>query len=204
MNRHVSWIFSTSFVCIAFLHSFCFGQEDYATWAHSRRLLLNTSSTGADISGDVVNFPILLRLNPGNFSYFSQTADGGKDVRFSTSEGTHLPYQIERWVDGTANNDTAEIWIRVETIYGDNFNQSIVMYWGKTGTADSSNGAAVFDTANGFQAVWHMGEGSDDAVDATVNNYDASRSGDAARIAGGIGRGDRYRVRPAAAARLPS
>jgi hypothetical protein len=49
------------------------------------------------------------------------------------------------------------------------------MYWGaSTGSAtvSLSNGAATFDTSDGFQAVWHLGgTGSDPVIDATGNQY---------------------------------
>jgi Concanavalin A-like lectin/glucanases superfamily/FlgD Ig-like domain len=53
-----------------------------------------------------------------------------------------------------------------------------VMYWGNPGAADSSSGTAVFDTANGFVGVWHLGEtGNTDPQgykDATFNAYDGT------------------------------
>ena len=43
------------------------------------------------------------------------------------------------------------------------------MYWGKAGAVNRSNGTAVFDTANGYQGVWHLDEGSGNVYDATAN-----------------------------------
>jgi hypothetical protein len=52
---------------------------------------------------------------------------------------------------------------------------SFRMHWGRAGAADISKGTAVFDTANGFQAVLHLGEATDSlARDATVNAYHAT------------------------------
>ena len=46
------------------------------------------------------------------------------------------------------------------------------MYWGNPGAA-SVNDGTVFDTAAGYQGVWHLGESGDgSAGDATVNRYD--------------------------------
>jgi len=70
-----------------------------------------------------------------------------------------------------------EIWVKVDTIFGNDSAHYICMYWGTSavgsrahhrlsnqcfgngfgGLSDRvTNGAAVFDTANGFQGVWHL------------------------------------------------
>ena len=69
--------------------------------------------------------------------------------------GAHLKYQIERW---DRSNQLAEIWVRVDTVYGNNGSQYFTMYWGKSPVDSRSNGAGVFDTANGFAAVYHMND----------------------------------------------
>jgi hypothetical protein len=147
-------------------------QENYATWAHNRDIVLNTSTTGANVAGTVTGFPVLVRLVEAESTVFAQARPGGADLRFAKSNGSPLPYQIERW-DSTARR--AEIWVRVDTILGNNSTQSIRMYWGSAGAADSSKGAAVFDTASGFQAVYHMADPNDSlARDATRNGYNAT------------------------------
>ncbi|MBN1306462.1 MAG: hypothetical protein JXA18_00995, partial [Chitinispirillaceae bacterium] len=90
-------LFSMAIVFAAVLPPSVCGAEDYATWSYSQRILLNTTSTGAEVNGTIRRFPVLIRLNPGNFKFFSQTRAGGADIRFAKSDGTHLPYQIERW-----------------------------------------------------------------------------------------------------------
>jgi hypothetical protein len=132
--------------------------ENYNTWGISKKIYLNTSSSGANVAGKVISYPVLVRLNPAVFTDFSNTLQGGADIRFAKSNGTHLPYEIERWVDGTNNNDTAEIWVKVDTVIGNNSTQHIVMFWNKNGVSSRSNGNAVFDVDNAFQGVWHLNE----------------------------------------------
>jgi PKD repeat protein len=152
--------------------------DDYSTWTYSAAITLNTTASGANVANNVTNFPVLIRLNPGNFSGFANTLAGGADIRFAKKDGTHLAYQIERWVDGASNNDTAEIWVKLDTVYGNNSTQSIKLFWGKSSAGDSSSGSAVFDTANGFQAAWHLGEpGTGNTIDATINNYTGTANG---------------------------
>jgi hypothetical protein len=137
-------------------------------WKYSRRITLNTSVTGAAVSGDVVHFPVLIRLNANNFN-FSQAQTSGADIRFTKSDDAPLPFQIERW---DAAQDRAEIWIKADTVFGNSDKQFITMYWGNSQAAPLSNGDAVFDTAAGFQGVWHLGDATEDSVrDATSNRY---------------------------------
>ncbi len=147
------------------------------SWKYTHRLVLNTSSSGAAVTGNVVNFPVLIRLSPGNFD-FSQAQTGGKDLQFTKPDNTFLPYEIERW---DSANSQAEIWVKVDTVYGSDSEQSIFMYWGNPDVADNSNSAAVFDTADGFIGVWHMNEDhSEDSGsinDRTANEYNATPYG---------------------------
>jgi hypothetical protein len=151
-------------------------QEDYNSWSGHLQITINTASLG--LTGNVTNFPLLIRLNPSNFPYFSQTQNSGADIRFSeTTYSSHLDYEIERWVDGGSNNDTAVIWVRVGTILQNSATQSIVMHFNRGITCyDSSKSARVFDTANGFVAVYHLKDGAGGHVnDATFNNLSAAK-----------------------------
>jgi len=96
-----------------------------------------------------------------------------------------VPYEIEQW---DSANGAAAIWVKIDTVRGNDSSQSITMFWGNPNAAGNSNGAKVFDTANGFQGVWHLSEpGNTTAYDATVNKYNGTPSGmDAASAVPGI------------------
>jgi hypothetical protein len=146
-------------------------------WKYTRRLVLNTTASGAGVAGDIYNFPLLIRLNGGNFD-FTQARTDGRDLAFTGSGNTPLPFEIERW-DATAQ--CAEIWVRVDTIFGNDSMQWITMYWGNPDASSLSASGAVFDTSVGFQGVWHLGEAVGGQIyDATVNQYDGA-SPDTAR-----------------------
>lgn len=139
-------------------------------WVHSQKIVLNTSSTGADVSGNVHDFPVLVRLNVNNFM-FEQTMSDGADIRFAKSDSTLLPFEIERW-DSVAG--VAEVWVRIDTLYGNDSTQHILMFWGdSTGNLLSFEAdGAVFDTAAGFRGVWHLGGSADSLIpDATQYGY---------------------------------
>jgi hypothetical protein len=139
----------------------------FGNWKFSRRIFFNTTSSGAGVTGDVLDFPALIRLTKGNFS-FPEAQAGGNDLLITTSGNIPVPFEIERWdpVSGRA-----EVWVKIDTVHGDDSIQSITMYWGNSDASGGSNGAAVFDTANGFQGVWHLREAGSLASDATGNRY---------------------------------
>jgi hypothetical protein len=126
----------------------------YHAWEHSAQIRLNTSPTGADVAENVMDFPFLVRLNESNFD-FSKAKPCGEDIRFTKSDHTPLHYEIERW---DAASQMAEIWVRLDTVYGDSYDQFFVIHWGRKDAADESDGGAVFDTSNGFLAVFHLNE----------------------------------------------
>jgi hypothetical protein len=131
----------------------------------SRDLFLNTTVSGAGVTGDNYSFPVLVRLTKNNFD-FSSAKNDGSDLRFAKPDNTPLSFEIEQW---DAVNQKAAIWVKVDTVYGNNNSHYFSMVWGmrSSGVATgSSNGAAVFDTAQGFLGVWHLGN---NCYDATFN-----------------------------------
>ena len=137
--------------------------------AYSQKIVLNTSPSGANTSENIFNFPVLLRLNNKNFA-FGQAMKNGEDIRFTKADSTELPFEIERW---DSVRQQAEIWVKVDSVFGNDASQSITLRWGNPYASARSNGAAVFDTSNGFQGVWHLAEpGNGTAGDATGNHFD--------------------------------
>jgi hypothetical protein len=139
------------------------------SWKYTQTIVLNTTPSGADVASNVANFPVLIKLQTDNFD-FSQAQSDGSDIRFTKMDNTPLPCEIERW---DAARQRAEIWVKVDTVYGNNNAHSIIMYWGNAAVSDPSFNQMVFDTAAGFQGVWHLSDGAADPVhDATSNGYD--------------------------------
>ncbi len=161
---------------VLFENSVFAGNDNYSQWSYSMPIYLNTTSSGANVAGNVTNFPVLVRLNPRNFSGFSNVLAGGADIRFSDTVGAHLPYQIERWADNPGTNDSADIWVLLPQVNGNSSGQRFKMYWGNSGAVDSSRGTAVFDTGNGFVGVWHLSDTNKTTgyVDATINALNAT------------------------------
>jgi hypothetical protein len=127
----------------------------YTDWPHSGALTILTTPGGANLPAGaaVEGFPLLVRLYKDWFD-FKQAKAGGEDVRFSSSTGAALAYEIEEW---DAAKGAASIWVRLPRIEG-NARQTIRMHWGKADAAGESSGKAVFNESNGYLSVWHMGE----------------------------------------------
>jgi hypothetical protein len=143
--------------------------EVFSTWTGHRTIWLNTTANGANVAATVTNFPVLVRLTTTD-SVFAQSKGLGADLRFTkTGDVIRLKHQIESW---DSVGKTASIWVLLDSVKGANSTQTFRMHWNKTGAPSLSNGATVFDTARGFQAVWHFGEGNaDTAFDATANAF---------------------------------
>jgi hypothetical protein len=126
---------------------------DWTAWKNVTDVTLNTSASGAGIGEVVTGYPLLVRLTASNFD-FSQARPDGRDLRFAKPDGAPLPYEIEHW---DASRQAAEIWVKVDTIRGNDASQSLRMYWGNPSAPDGSRSDAVFGSENGFQSVWHLG-----------------------------------------------
>jgi hypothetical protein len=138
--------------------------QSYATWTNSASFFILTTPNGANIATGAAetNFPVLLRLNSGNFN-FAQAQSDGRDIRFTTQAGFPLSYQIEQW-DAVAG--TAAVWIKIPSISA-NASQEVKMYWGKTGVLTESSGPNVFNTANGYVSVMHLNGNVQDSTGLT-------------------------------------
>jgi hypothetical protein len=147
----------------------------YAAWTSGYKLYINTTPAGANVAGDVFSFPLLVRLDAsttGDPSPFDHAQGDGGDLRFSKFDGlTPLSYEIERW---DSANGTAEAWVGLDTVYGNNDSQFIYMYTGYGDAPVQSSGPSVFEPQYGFAGVWHMNQ---DLTDATGSGGDGTDFG---------------------------
>ncbi|MDB5050557.1 MAG: putative protein of unknown function acetylesterase [Fibrobacteres bacterium] len=148
-------------------------KEDYTTWARSRQVFIRTGKAGANVAGTVADFPLAIHLDSADFPFDTSSAPYGSDIRFASAAGAPLRYEIEAW---DAARRVAVIWVRVDTLRGNDDGQFIRMYWGKPGAEALSYGRSVFDTALGYRNVWHLNEDPRTAgliLDATASGNDA-------------------------------
>ena len=153
-----------------------FAQENLSSWSHFKMISLNTTATGAAITSSQTKFPIIIKLTAADSDVFNGSQMNGQDIRFcKASNGLRLNHEIETWDKA---NKSAAIWVLVDSIKGSDSSAYLKMLWGNGTAKDSSRASAVFDTANGFQGVWHFSEAQGDlAKDATINNYSGTPYG---------------------------
>jgi hypothetical protein len=128
--------------------------EDLSKWRYWKIIKLDTTASGAQVKGDVKNFPVVVVLDGTNFD-FTQAGPEGADLRFSkTAKGEPLPYSIESW-DPAAKN--AVVWVKLD-VKGNNKSQSFVMHWGNATATAAGDSKAVFATKEGWVGVYHLAE----------------------------------------------
>lgn len=162
--------------------------EDFSTWAHSAKLRINTSATGANVHKIVPDFAMLVRIKDSRI--LSQSMPSGADLRFSDRDGLPLDFQIERWAPATGK---AEAWVRVPQVDSNSDNQWINVHWGKPGSPWLSDGAKVFLRHSAYSIVYHLGEGGTQVRANSVGNWNHAKpvnyDGDE-RVEGVIGMAD--------------
>jgi len=143
----------TGLLALALTVGMASAQEVYSTWGSSRTVNLKT--TGMGLTTTTKKFPLLVRVDSTHADVFTLSKGKGADVRFVRGNmTTRLPHQIELW---DSAGKKAAIWVLVDSIPAGG-TTDIKMLYNKAGAADSSKGSAVFDTANGFVSVWHLGD----------------------------------------------
>ncbi|NJD07844.1 MAG: DUF2341 domain-containing protein, partial [Methylococcaceae bacterium] len=156
-------------------------------WASRRQITVDAAATGADIQGSVSDFPLLLRLHAGNFSYFTELAENGRDIRFLKDDKTALKHQVEK-VD--AFNELGLVWVRLPEVRGAVSTDGFWFYYGNANAPDASDGKGVYDAAQGL--VYHFAEGETLPQDATAYQSHAADSKATVDPAGWIGAAARF------------
>ncbi|AUM11350.1 Ig-like domain-containing protein [Ketobacter alkanivorans] len=135
----------------------------------------DTTGGGANVSGSVTDFPVLIRVSSGIVS----SLQGSKaDIRFTDKDQlTWLPYEIEVGASGELY-----AWVLVPQVDGNSSGDYIVMHYNdvQNGTVpDRQNPSKLWKD---YGAVWHFDEGTSGTA------YDSSAfQNHAAQISGSVG-----------------
>lgn len=151
-------------------------------WQFRKSITVQLPPAAAGGASSVV---IPIRLHAGNFGYFSDIQPNGADLRFISSDGNALNFQIElldpvvgllvAWVDVPVKATTPE--------------QTIYMYYGNP-KATAPDAAHLYDADQVL--VLHFGESQGAPRDATAYHYDAAASTAFLGTPGVIGNGARF------------
>jgi hypothetical protein len=133
-------------------------------WDYRKRL---TFENGGQIE-DLVNFPVMVKLIPDNFTYAYCQADGD-DIRFiDADDSTELDYHFEQWTyDGTS-----WIWVEVPQIDGGSATDYIWLYYGNSGAGPDQDEEGTYN--GNFVGVWHL---HDDFLDSTAFGNNGTNQG---------------------------
>ncbi len=155
-------------------------------------IVIDTSSSGADLTTPVERFPILLRLDETHFDFTKVDEDGG-NIAFIDADDGLTAHEIEWW---DASAKSAAIWVLLTRLEPGQNNRTIHMVLGTEKSSDRTSSA--FPKAGGFAGVFHLkesgnnrvggyGDSSDMRAAATGTNMDSS-----SKIQGAVGFGQHF------------
>lgn len=153
-------------------------------WQYRKKIAFDTTAAGADISGNMMEYPVLVRLHSGNFD-FTRAKESGEDLRFVSSDDTTLlKYHVEMF---EPFDEIAYIWVKAPSLAGSSNQGSIWLYYGNETAAAGEDKKSTFDTLH--QAVFHFNEIENLPQDASSYGHHASEYSGGLGMAGAIGNG---------------
>ena len=113
-------------------------------WKYRKKIVLDTTPQGGDVKEALNDFPVLVRLHTGNFTFENAKADGS-DIRFVASDDkTPLKYHIERY---DPKEEMVLIWVKVPQIAPASAEGFIWLYYGNGSAAAGEDAGGTFDTS---------------------------------------------------------
>ncbi|MBE9520477.1 MAG: DUF2341 domain-containing protein [Proteobacteria bacterium] len=138
-------------------------------WQYRKKIILDTTPTGADIKENLNETPILLRLHTGNLNFSNVQMDGA-DLRFVSSDETMLlKHHIEKF---DSIDEMALVWVKVPRISGASSQDFIWMYYGNKAAVGGEDARGTYDVNQ--VAVYHFGEFEGLPQDQTAYDNHAS------------------------------
>lgn len=156
-------------------------------WPYRKAVTVDTSPSGANLSGAIGRTVLLVRLHNGNFT-FADALENGADLRIVDSDGkTPLPFHIERF---DAANGIAALWVSVPNMNGGE-KRRLWLYFGNKNAPAGSDIAGTYDPDT--IAAYHFSEnGGQAARDVTANKNNAQNAAPGLNDNGVIARAARF------------
>lgn len=172
-------------LCSLLLNLSCEFNKISSEAENKKKIQLDTSSSGANVSENISNFPVLIRINSNN-NYdwndfdFSKIGSSSNNFQFKDSNGNILSYEIEAYDEARGN---VNFWVMVPEIKGNSSENFIVFEYGE-GISSTPSTKTVFHSSDSFAAVYHM----DSYSDASDNGNDGeATAGSPDQVDGMIG-----------------
>lgn len=133
-------------------------------WAYRKQITLDTTTTGAAIAEAQTDFAVLVRLHTGNFGYFWDVQDKGRDIRFvADDDQTPLKFEVEKF---DPVNEMALIWVQLPELPAGSNTRSVWMYYGNPAAVAGDDPNGIFDVNQ--VAAFHFADEASAARDATA------------------------------------
>lgn len=125
-------------------------------WAFRKPITIDQAALGLPALADPP--PLLVRLHPGNFTFFSDVQPGGADIRFVAGDDkTPLKHHIEKF---DPLNGMALIWVEAPSAQGEAAagrpGGQMWMYYGNPQAGQGSEAGGAYDKRHVL--VWHFDE----------------------------------------------
>jgi biopolymer transport protein ExbB len=132
-------------------------------WQYRRKILFDTTSTGADIKENLNDTAVLLRLHAGNFN-FAAAKEDGSDIRFMSGDDK-LPLKFQKELYDAAN-EIALFWVKVPRIMAGSKQDFVWIYYGNKSAAQVQDQGGVYDVNQVL--VYHLDEAEGKPRDETA------------------------------------
>ena len=132
-------------------------------WQFRRKIVFDTTSTGADVKENLNETAVLLRLHTGNFS-FAAARDDGSDIRFMSGDDK-LPLKSQKELYDAAN-EIALFWVKVPRIMAGSKQDFIWIYYVNKSAAQVQDQGGVYDVNQ--LLVYHLDEAEGKPRDETA------------------------------------
>ncbi|HTV33515.1 MAG TPA: DUF2341 domain-containing protein [Methylocella sp.] len=144
----------------------CWPQEAAAWWNDQwtirKKITIDTSASGANITDPIGAMPLLIRLHTGNFR-FEQSKDDGSDLRFvAEDDTTPLKSHIEKY-DSLLGE--ALVWVNVPDIKPGG-KTSFWLYYGNRKAPPSNDSKGTYDADT--VAVYHFADNGTPPQDSSA------------------------------------
>jgi biopolymer transport protein ExbB len=142
-------------------------------WTLRKMITIDTSQTGAPISGPIGGVPVLIRLHDGDFQFGAAKSDGS-DLRFvAADDKTLLPFHIEKF---DSLLDEAFVWVNVPDLKPDS-KTSFWLYYGNSGPKAVKVESAKDTYDSDTVLVYHFNESGQPAYDFSGQGNNAENAG---------------------------
>ncbi|WP_322516777.1 DUF2341 domain-containing protein [Rhodopseudomonas palustris] len=152
-------------------------------WQLRKKITIDTSAAGANITDPIGTTPLLVRLHTGNFRFNATKEDGG-DLRFVAGDDkTPLKYHIEKF---DALLGEALVWVAVPNLQP-GAKTELWLYYGNKKAVAAADSKGTYDADT--QLVYHFGERGTVPLDSTVwgnNAQSVGQPADGAMIGTGL------------------